>query len=70
MYDYKTKRTHKLAPMREKRDELAVRLLNFNDLIQITMGTDNKMYAIGGFGSQSNTCLNSVERYNPKLDIW
>ena len=41
----------------EKRDELA-----------ITFGTDNKIYAIGGFGGTSNACLKSAERYNIKLD--
>lgn len=45
--------------MLEKRDELAV-----------TQGLDGKIYAIGGFGGISNTCLNTAERYNPVYQCW
>lgn len=48
-----------LAKMTFKRDELA-----------IAMGPDNKIYAIGGFGGPSNSCLDSAERYNPATNTW
>ena len=52
-YNYTNKSVNILPSMRERRDELAV-----------TIGPDNKIYAIGGFGSLSNICLKSAERYN------
>lgn len=43
----------KLSNLLERRDELAV-----------TMGLDNKIYAIGGFGGDNNMCMKTAERYN------
>lgn len=45
--------------MFEARDELAV-----------SLGPDNKIYAIGGFGGRNNQPLKSAEVYDPKLDQW
>ena len=49
----------KLDSMNERRDELAV-----------TVGRDSRIYAIGGFGGSENTCLRSVERYDPITRKW
>lgn len=54
IYDFVLKQVKTYPKMLEKRDELAV-----------TQGLDGKIYAIGGFGGDTNTCLNSAERYNP-----
>jgi len=43
----------------ERRDELAV-----------TMGLDNKIYAIGGFGGDNNMCMKTAERYNLLTNQW
>ena len=45
--------------MSQKRTELSV-----------TLGIDNKIYAIGGFGGISFSYLNSVERYDIKRNLW
>lgn len=61
-YDYVLRRVIELPRMKERRDELAV-----------TAGADGKIYAIGGFGgdlSSPDTCLRSVERFNPILGSW
>lgn len=45
--------------MHYRRDELA-----------IVLGSDNKLYAIGGFGginTDDNSCLNTCERFNPEI---
>ena len=49
----------RMEPLIEGRDELAV-----------TVGRDNKIYAIGGFGGTEGTCLRSVERYDPATQRW
>ena len=51
---------HKCSSMITRRDELAA-----------VIGPDNKVYAIGGYGgSQNQSCLDSVERYDPKTNKW
>ncbi|KAL4445683.1 hypothetical protein ABPG74_006234 [Tetrahymena malaccensis] len=59
VYDFVLKQIRPYPKMLEKRDELAV-----------TQGLDGKIYAIGGFGGEYNTCLNSAERYNPIYQRW
>ncbi|EAS03065.2 kelch motif protein (macronuclear) [Tetrahymena thermophila SB210] len=59
VYDFVLKQVRPYPKMLEKRDELAV-----------TQGLDGKIYAIGGFGGEYNTCLNSAERYNPIYQRW
>lgn len=49
----------RLECLNERRDELAV-----------TVGRDSRIYAIGGFGGCDNTCLRSVERYDPVTRKW
>ena len=36
----------------------------------MTVGKDNKIYAIGGFGGVHNASLKSVEVYDPKTKQW
>lgn len=49
--------------------------------LAFTIGPDNKIYAIGGYGSYDGTdkykhfitisaCLNTVERYDPVTGVW
>ena len=38
--------------------------------LSVTLGIDNKIYAIGGFGGIGFSYLNSVERYDIKKNIW
>lgn len=59
MYDFVINQVKQFPRMLEKRDELGVAL-----------GFDGKIYAIGGFGGDSNICLNSAERYNPVYQVW
>jgi N-acetylneuraminic acid mutarotase len=58
-YNLKTKKWTSLPSLKYKRDELAT-----------AIGPDQKFYAIGGFGGPNNTCLSSVERYDPQTGIW
>mmetsp|Transcript_13612 Transcript_13612/g.9794 ORF Transcript_13612/g.9794 Transcript_13612/m.9794 type:complete len:191 (+) Transcript_13612:548-1120(+) len=48
-----------MPKMLVKRDELAV-----------TVGPDNKIYAVGGYGGQKSECLRSVERFDPQEGKW
>ena len=51
---------HKCSSMICKRDELAA-----------VVGSDNLVYAIGGYGGSQNTsCLSSVERFDPATNTW
>lgn len=36
----------------------------------MTIGPDGKIYAVGGYGGQSNNCLSSVERFNIQTKEW
>eukprot|EP01016_Furgasonia_blochmanni_P007315 TRINITY_DN12935_c0_g1_i1.p1 TRINITY_DN12935_c0_g1~~TRINITY_DN12935_c0_g1_i1.p1 ORF type:complete len:282 (-),score=50.23 TRINITY_DN12935_c0_g1_i1:373-1158(-) len=58
-YNFKTKSWKSLPPLKFKRDELS-----------LVLGHDGRLYAIGGFGGPTNTCLNSVERYDFTKGQW
>lgn len=60
--DLKKGKWTKLPDLTCKRDEL-----------QITMGPDGQLYAIGGYGQKDDhlpECLNSAERFNFETESW
>lgn len=40
------------------------------DELSLVLGLDGFLYAIGGFGGPSNTCLKEVERYSLEGGFW
>jgi influenza virus NS1A-binding protein len=57
--DIDTLQWEKMPNMLMKRDELAV-----------TIGPDNKIYAVGGYGGPDNSCLSTAERFDPVTGQW
>lgn len=56
VYDFVLKQIKSLPKLLEKRDELSLTLC------------EGFIYAIGGFGGDSDNCLSSVERYSLSLN--
>ena len=53
------KKWEKVGRMSVKRDELAA-----------VVGSDGRIYAVGGYGGVERTCLTSCERYDPESHSW
>ena len=46
-------------------------MINRREELASCIGSDGKIYAIGGYGGTNNqSCMNSVERYDPNTDSW